>query len=663
MPDLDQLLKERTLTKSSDSFSAAMVAFVDTETNYIDYLRNRQRWYLGVKQSTVPGEVPDLETKDKEECPEPVEKKVKKKRKKKKSKVRQPVPVKTREKEKEKGLSKLQVAGLIAGVGLIVGGIALALADGPLPGPADAAAIPVIAKGVNKIVPFVRALTGAGAKVAVPAAKSAVPAAAKSSGTSLGANSIKHFTRPGVKVPSFGKGGIITKPTHALIGESGPELVLPLSKLGDAIGLVYKEGARAMIATTRSFLGVLPPSSSRSGLLSKINALASTFGIGEETKGSWGGRFGLVDPLEWWNRGRDERVANENEAPWSELWEDDNAQKGMSDEAFAAGKKAPWLGRPDQAFNPFRKREKGGPGSGPTPMVRQVFERPARAFGRAFGIGGPPEGGASDAKIAPPKENGIDMSGQKIHLNPEASRAWQRASRDAANDGVDLAGGVNSSYRSPAQQAELLQREQAGDPSVIDPAPVGESPHGHGQALDVNLNSIANQWLINNGGKYGFKWSGPADPVHFNFMSNTNPKKWLEPAKRFWKPQALEGTRNFAKGAMNLGKEAFQRTSGFISGLMKGVGGLAKLGDGQSVSPAMSAPPPSSASQSVVSTPVNQSSRSSGSSGGTIVPMVIPIPQGSTNIPTQSEDTEVKFTRNVIIDTFSKGVKVEVYRG
>lgn len=631
MPDLDQLLKERTLTKSSDSFSAAMVAFVDTETNYIDYLRNRQRWYLGVKQSTVPGEAPDLETKDKEECPEPVEKKVKKKRKKKKSKVRQPVPVKTREKEKEQeGLTKVQKGAIIAGLALVVGGILLALADGPLPGPADAAAIPVITKGI---------------KILAPAANKIVP-----------------FIRTGVPLP-LGKGGIITKPTHALIGEEGPELVLPLSKLGDAIGLVYKEGARAMIATTRSFLGVLPPSSSRSGLLAKINALSSTFGLGEETKGSWGGRFGLVDPLEWWNRGRDERVANENEAPWSELWEDDNAQKGMSDEAFAAGKKAPWLGRPDQAFNPFRKRDKGGPGSGPTPMVRQVFERPARAFGRAFGIGGPPEGGASDAKIAPPKENGIDMSGQKIHLNPEASRAWQRASRDAANDGVDLAGGVNSSYRSPAQQAELLQREQAGDPNVIDPAPVGESPHGHGQALDVNLNSIANQWLINNGGKYGFKWSGPADPVHFNFMSNTNPKKWLEPAKRFWKPQALEGTRNFAKGAMNLGKEAFQRTSGFISGLMKGVGGLAKLGDGQSVSPAMSAPPPSSASQSVANAPVNQSSRSSGSSGGSIVPMIIPIPQGSTNIPTQSENTEVKLTRNVIIDTFSKGVKVEVYRG
>jgi hypothetical protein len=631
MPDLDQLLKERTLTKSSDSFSAAMVAFVDTETNYIDYLRNRQRWYLGVKQTTVPGEAPDLEAKGKEECPEPVKDEVKKKKKKKKqkSKVRQPAPVKTREKEKEEGITKVQKGAIIAGLALVVGGILLALADGPQPGPADAAAIPVITKGIKILAPAV--------------------------------NKIVPFIRTGVPLP-LGKGGIITKPTHALIGEEGPELVLPLSKLGDAIGLVYKEGAKAMISTCRSFLGVLPPSSSRAGLLAKINALSSTFGIGEETRGSWGGRFGLVSPLEWWNRGRNERVANENEASWGELWEDDTAQKGMSDENFEKGGKAGWLGRPDQAFNIFRPAEKGGPGSGPTPMVRQVFERPARAFGRAFGIGGPPEGGASDAKIAPPKENGIDMSGQKIHLNPEASRAWQRASRDAANDGVDLAGGVNSAYRSPAQQAELLQREQAGDPSVVDPAPVGESPHGHGQALDIDLSSVANQWMINNGGKYGFKWSGAADPVHFNFMSNTNPKKWMEPAKRFWKPQALEGTRNFAKGAMNLGKEAFQRTSGFISGLMKGVGGLAKLGDGQSVSSAMSAPPPSSASQSVASTPVSQSARMN-SGGHSVVPIVIPVPQGSGVMPSLSEDREEKINRNVIIDTFSKGVKVEVYRG
>ena len=147
MPDLDQLLKERTLTKSSDSFSAAMVAFVDTETNYIDYLRNRQRWYLGVKQTTVPGEAPDLEAKGKEECPEPVKDEVKKKKKKKKkqkSKVRQPAPVKTREKEKEEGITKVQKGAIIAGLALVVGGILLALADGPQPGPADAAAIPCL---------------------------------------------------------------------------------------------------------------------------------------------------------------------------------------------------------------------------------------------------------------------------------------------------------------------------------------------------------------------------------------------------------------------------------------------------------------------------------------------------------------------------------------
>ena len=56
------------------------------------------------------------------------------------------------------------------------------------------------------------------------------------------------------------------------------------------------------------------------------------------------------------------------------------AQRGQSDESFAAGEAPPLLGRPDQAFNPFRPAEKGGPGSGPTPAVRQAFERPVRGL-------------------------------------------------------------------------------------------------------------------------------------------------------------------------------------------------------------------------------------------------------------------------------------------
>ena len=44
-----------------------------------------------------------------------------------------------------------------------------------------------------------------------------------------------------------------------------------------------------------------------------------------------------------------------------------------------ASEAPPLLGRPDQAFNPFRPAEKGGPDR-PTPAVRQAFERPVRGL-------------------------------------------------------------------------------------------------------------------------------------------------------------------------------------------------------------------------------------------------------------------------------------------
>ena len=86
----------------------------------------------------------------------------------------------------------------------------------------------------------------------------------------------------------------------------------------------------------------------------------------------------------WWNKGRNTRVPNENQASWRDLFRDDLAQRGQSDAAFQAGKPPRGIGRPDQAFNPFRPASKGGPGSGPTPMVRQVFERPIRTITNLF---------------------------------------------------------------------------------------------------------------------------------------------------------------------------------------------------------------------------------------------------------------------------------------
>ena len=92
-------------------------------------------------------------------------------------------------------------------------------------------------------------------------------------------------------------------------------------------------------------------------------------------------RLGLAAAMAfrvWANKGKNERIPNEDAASWEKLWADDLKQRGQSDASFAAGEKPPLFGRPDQAFNPFRPAEKGGPGSGPTPAIRQLFGRGAK---------------------------------------------------------------------------------------------------------------------------------------------------------------------------------------------------------------------------------------------------------------------------------------------
>ena len=103
---------------------------------------------------------------------------------------------------------------------------------------------------------------------------------------------------------------------------------------------------------------------------------------GSDTGGLTNNNSPLQQFKDWWNSGRNERVTGsdgtENSASWSQLFADDRAQVGKSDANFESGKPGNPFGRPDQAFNPFRPADKGGPGSGPTPAVRQTFERPGR---------------------------------------------------------------------------------------------------------------------------------------------------------------------------------------------------------------------------------------------------------------------------------------------
>jgi hypothetical protein len=56
-------------------------------------------------------------------------------------------------------------------------------------------------------------------------------------------------------VPALAEGGVVNKPTLALIGEAGPEAVIPLSKMGGAGGNVYNITVNAGIGTNGTQVG------------------------------------------------------------------------------------------------------------------------------------------------------------------------------------------------------------------------------------------------------------------------------------------------------------------------------------------------------------------------------------------------------------------------
>jgi hypothetical protein len=76
---------------------------------------------------------------------------------------------------------------------------------------------------------------------------------------------------------------------------------------------------------------------------------------------------------DWWNKGRNERVPDENNASWKKLMDDDRTQLTRSDKAHKAGATGVKGWRPHKAFSPKMLK------TGPTPAVRQAVERPVRA--------------------------------------------------------------------------------------------------------------------------------------------------------------------------------------------------------------------------------------------------------------------------------------------
>ena len=623
------------LTGVSDKFAAAFENTMDTEDQLFDFLRGRERWYVGTQQNV----------QNRSPAPPPVQQQAPDRQEPEKQRVRCPKPqrVKARKKEK-KGLTGAQKVAIFAGVGLIVAGIAIALADGPQPGPADVVGLPMIIKGANKIVPLIRTLVPAGAK-AGGVAKGAHPMLTASNKiVSTGGA----FAKKGA-LAAYAKGGYVTKPTQALVGEAGPEIIIPMHKFADTIRDIYKQSSTALLAATAGFLNSQPNNPSKGKLMGEINKLKGIFGLGAlKIKQS---KFGLRAPIQWWNKGRNDRILDENNASWSELLEDDMAQRGQSDESFAAGEKPPLLGRPDQAFNPFRPAEKGGPGSGPTPAVRQAFERPVRgmmnlgksAAGAIGSLGEKFKAGLDGIRkaIPVPRGNGRDMFGQKIDLNPSTGSAWRKAVRAAARDGIDLPGAVTSAFRTNAEQASLIENED--DPSIITPAPVGLSPHQQGWSIDIADNTPANQWMQDNGNKFGFNWEGPKDPVHFDYKTDEKRQKYMEGEKSDWKD---DGEKEVPS---SMGGKLLKIASGALAG------------DPTDVQPTggITPPAPSPEQTMVNETPVQQSTKN----GTTVVPLPLPVP-GATKLitlpPSDVAKLDPEIKRHYVVDQFTKATRVEV---
>jgi len=80
----------------------------------------------------------------------------------------------------------------------------------------------------------------------------------------------------------------------------------------------------------------------------------------------------------WWNTGKDVRVPNEGSASFKTLLNDDMSQLTRSNKAFEEG------ARGLKGLNPFKAFTPSMISTGPTPAVRQAFERTGKFIGSKF---------------------------------------------------------------------------------------------------------------------------------------------------------------------------------------------------------------------------------------------------------------------------------------
>jgi len=79
--------------------------------------------------------------------------------------------------------------------------------------------------------------------------------------------------------PKFANGVVATTPTRGLFGEAGVEVLIPLHKIGEAIAAVYREGGSVMVGATLAFLSAVPASPANAGIMAEAARLRQRFGV------------------------------------------------------------------------------------------------------------------------------------------------------------------------------------------------------------------------------------------------------------------------------------------------------------------------------------------------------------------------------------------------
>jgi len=163
------------------------------------------------------------------------------------------------------------------------------------------------------------------------------------------------------------------------------------------------------------------------------------------------GLRGLTAVQKYVNKGKNQRIPNEDAADLGTLFGDDLAQRGQSDVAHASGQKPSTFGRPDRAVLGIDipqsiqqgkvvrvPASKGGPGSAPTPLARQIggrAQKPAMAASMQIKVDmSRPSGrarGSQTSSLASQASSAVGLNPQqkrKMGIKTE-STVWDRTKK------------------------------------------------------------------------------------------------------------------------------------------------------------------------------------------------------------------------------------------